>query len=163
MRARVAFLLAVVSLVSAAGVLAAVVGSVRGIVHDPQHRPIPGAEIRLKAVNSAWSQSTKSNADGEFTFPVAPVGVYNVTVTAPGFETLQEDITVAVNSSPILHFQLPIGKISERITVLGGAESTAAETVTPTTLVSSQEIQQTPGAGLTNSLKMITDYVPALT
>jgi hypothetical protein len=32
---------------------------------------------------------------------------------------------------------------------------------TPTTTVSRQEIRDNPGAGLTNSMNMITDYVPA--
>ena len=31
---------------------ATVFGTVRGIVHDPQHRPIPGVEVVLKAENS---------------------------------------------------------------------------------------------------------------
>jgi Carboxypeptidase regulatory-like domain/TonB-dependent Receptor Plug Domain len=160
MRARVVFLLAVASLVSAAAGFAAVVGSVRGVVHDPQHRPIPDAEVTLSSVNSTWSQSTKSNANGEFTFPAVPVGVYKATVMARGFEALQESITVAVNSSPILHFQLAIGTVEETTTVVAQAETTATETATPTTLVTSREIQRTPGAGLTNSLKMITDFVP---
>ena len=33
--------------------------------------------------------------------------------------------------------------------------------MTPTTLVSRLDVQQTPGADRTNSLAMITDYVPA--
>ncbi|HVB85862.1 MAG TPA: TonB-dependent receptor, partial [Candidatus Dormibacteraeota bacterium] len=160
MRAGVVFLVAVASLVSAAAAFAAVVGSVRGIVHDPEHRPIPDAKIQLNAVKSAWSQSTKSNSNGEFTFPVVPVGVYNVTIKVPGFETQRQNIAVAVNSSPILHFELAIGTVKETTTVTAQAENTTTETATPTTLVSGQEIRQTPGAGQTNSLKMITDYVP---
>ena len=36
---------------------ATIFGSVRGVVHDPQHRPIPGAQVTLKAQNSDWTQS----------------------------------------------------------------------------------------------------------
>ena len=35
------------------------------------------------------------------------------------------------------------------------------DTVTPTTMLSRQDIQQTPGADRTNGVEMITDYVPA--
>ena len=35
------------------------------------------------------------------------------------------------------------------------------DTVTPTTLLNRQDIQQTPGADRTNGVEMITDYVPA--
>lgn len=102
----------------------------------------------------------KSNTNGEFTFPAVPVGDYRATISAHGFETLTDAVTIAVDSSPILHFQLSIGSVSEEITVTGEAESTATETATPTTAVSGQEISETPGAAETNSLKMITDYVP---
>jgi Carboxypeptidase regulatory-like domain/TonB dependent receptor-like, beta-barrel/TonB-dependent Receptor Plug Domain len=160
MRALKVFLLAAVSLASAAAVVAAVVGSVRGIVHDPQHRPIPGAEVKLDAVNSSWSQSTKSNDNGEFAFPAVPVGVYNVTISASKFQTQAQNVAVMVNASPILHFVLQIAAVSATATVTAEAESTAAETATPMTLVNRAEINQTPGADQTNSLQMITDFVP---
>ena len=34
---------------------ATIFGSVRGVVHDPQHRPIQGAHVTLKAQNSDWT------------------------------------------------------------------------------------------------------------
>ncbi len=34
-----------------------VFGTVRGVVHDPQHRPIQNAAVKLKAKASDWSQS----------------------------------------------------------------------------------------------------------
>ncbi len=160
MRARVVFLLAVVSLVSAAAAVGAVVGSVRGIVHDPQHRPISGAEVRLDAVGSAWSQSAQTNADGEFTFPAVPVGVYNVTVSAPNFQSVAQRVEVAVNSSPMIHFVLALSSVTQTATVTAEAETTNPQSATPTTFVSRGEIAQTPGADRTNSLQMITDYVP---
>jgi hypothetical protein len=160
MRALKVFLLAAVSLVSACAVFGAVVGSVRGIVHDPQHRPIAGAKVRLNAANSSWSQTTQSNENGEFTFPAVPVGVYNVTISAPKFERSVQNVAVMVNASPILHFVLQIAEVSATATVTAEAESIAAETATPTTLVSRTEINRTPGADLTNSLQMITDFVP---
>ena len=34
--------------------VAAVVGSIRGIIHDPQHRPVQNAMVMLKAKSSDW-------------------------------------------------------------------------------------------------------------
>ena len=59
---------------------ATIFGTVRGIVHDPQHRPIQGAHITLKAQNSDFTQSEDSNSNGEFDFSSVPIGVYTVTV-----------------------------------------------------------------------------------
>ena len=33
---------------------ATIFGSVRGVVHDPQHRPIQGAHIMLRTKNADW-------------------------------------------------------------------------------------------------------------
>jgi Carboxypeptidase regulatory-like domain len=51
---------------------ATIFGSVRGIVHDPQHRPIQGARVTLKAQGSDWTQSQDSNDNGEFVFTSVP-------------------------------------------------------------------------------------------
>ena len=48
------------------GVIATVIGSVRGVVHDPQHRPMSGAHVTLQANNSAYKQEADTNADGVF-------------------------------------------------------------------------------------------------
>ena len=47
---------------------ASIFGSVRGVVHDPQHRPIQGAHVTLKAQNSDWTQSQDSPDSGAFDF-----------------------------------------------------------------------------------------------
>ncbi len=161
MRALKVFLLAVVSLVSAAAALAVVFGTIRGIVHDPQHRPIADATVELKSTNSAWSRSVKTNANGEFTLPAVPFGRYSITVTAGGFSKLQQTFTLESDESPILHFELSIQPVSQTAEVTANVADIAASTVTPTTMVTRQEIEETPGATLTNSMAMITDYVPA--
>ncbi|MDE3170423.1 MAG: carboxypeptidase regulatory-like domain-containing protein, partial [Acidobacteriota bacterium] len=98
MRSWVVCLLAAVALIFAPAARPDVVGSVRGIVHDPQHRPILGASVRLRAANSTWSQSAQTSADGEFTFPAVPVGAYTLIIRARNFETTKESIEVMVNS-----------------------------------------------------------------
>jgi len=160
MRALKVFLLAVVSLLFAAAALAVVFGTIRGLVHDPQHRPIAGANVVLKSVNSSWSRSTKTNGNGEFTFPAVPFGQYSIMVTAAHFSQMEQTFTLESDESPILHFQLSIEPVSQSAEVTANVADIAASTVTPTTMVTRREIEETPGASLTNSMAMITDYVP---
>src|SRR5882762_5683993 len=47
---------------------ASVLGSVRGLIHDPQHRPVSGATVKLHAAGSAFEQTANSNDAGEFVF-----------------------------------------------------------------------------------------------
>lgn len=152
--------LALVVLLAAGVARATIFGSVRGIVHDPQHRPIDGAVIELRAKASAWSQRTRSNANGEFTFAAVPVGDYSVTVSAPGFQSSQQPLTVVSNSSPVLHFPLNLAGVKQTATVSAQASDVNLQSTSPTTLVARSAIQNTPGADRTNSLQMITDYVP---
>jgi len=140
---------------------ATVFGTVRGIVHDPQHRPVAGAEVQLKSATSDWSQGAKSDQDGEFTFSAVPLGDYVVTVSQPGFKATQETLTVASGSSPILHFQLALATVNQTTVVVGRADVANVDSVTPATLVDRTDIAQTPGADRSNALQMITDYVPA--
>ena len=65
---------------------ATIFGSVHGVIHDPQHRPIQGAQVTLKAQNSDWTQSQVSRDNGEFEFTSVPIGDYTATVTSKGFQ-----------------------------------------------------------------------------
>jgi Carboxypeptidase regulatory-like domain/TonB dependent receptor/TonB-dependent Receptor Plug Domain len=140
---------------------ATIFGRVQGIVHDPQHRPVAGASVKLQATTSDWSQTWQADVNGEFSFIAVPVGDYKITVTQPKFETAEQTVTVASGSSPILHFQLVIAPLNESTVVAAPAEVASMDSVTPTTLIDREDIAQTPGADRTNGMEMITDYVPA--
>ena len=139
---------------------ATIFGKIEGVVHDPQHRPVAGASVKLQALTSDWSAATQSDNNGEFSFTTVPVGDYKITVTQPKFETTEQIFTVASNSSPVLHFQLVIAAVNESVVVSGQANVANMDSVTPTTLLDRQDIEQTPGADRTNSMAMITDYTP---
>ena len=136
--------------------------TVRGVVLDPQHRPIVGAAVTIHAVASAWTQTAKTDSNGEFSFADVAVGDYTVAVSQKGFGTVQQRITVHSDTSPVYQFALPVATVKSEVTVEGAPEVEYMQTVTPTTLVSRAEIQRTPGADLTNSLAMITDYTPEI-
>jgi len=140
---------------------ATIFGSVRGVVHDPQHRPIQGAHLTLKSQTSALTQSLDSNDHGEFIFPSVPVGTYTVTVASKGFEQASQAVLVESDTSPVLHFELKIEGAKENVTVSEAPVQASTDSITPTALISRKDIQETPGADRTNGLEMITDYVPA--
>jgi hypothetical protein len=140
---------------------ATIFGSVRGVVHDPQHRPIQGAHLTLKAQNSDWTQSQNSDDNGEFLFTSVPIGNYTVTVTTNGFREVSQSVIVQSDTSPVLHFQLTVAGAHENIVVSENPQEATTQTVTPTTMLSRTDIQQTPGADRANGMEMITDYVPA--
>ena len=160
MRPRHGFFAVAVVLLSVQQFYATSFGEVRGIVHDPAHRPVQGAQVTLRAIASAWSQRAQSNADGEFHFEAVPAGDYEVSVSALDFAPFQQQITVTSGKGPVFHFQLEIAGLKQTMEVSGAVSKLSTQSSTVQTAVSPQEIAQTPGADQTNSLAMITDYVP---
>jgi len=139
---------------------ASVFGSIRGVVHDPQHRPVENAMVMLRSKTSDWTTSATTDASGEFSFNAVALGEYTVTVVAPNFDQAAQNVVVTSGSQPVLHFALRVATSKETVNVSGAPEAAPTDSATPTTLVSRLDIEQTPGAARTNSLAMITDYVP---
>ena len=153
--------LTAVFLLMGGAAFATIFGSVRGVIHDPQHRPVQGVHVTLKAQNSDWTQSQDSSDGGGFEFSSVPIGNYTVTVLSKGFQEMRQDVIVQSDTSPVLHFELTVAGAKETVSVSGTPVAAPMDTVTPTTMVSRVDIQQTPGADRTNGMEMITDYVPA--
>ena len=156
MRRVLLFVLFVLPLGGAA--LATVFGTVRGIVHDPQHRPVSGVQVVLKARASEFTLTVRTDDAGQFHFDAVPLGEYTVAVSDSNFAADQQNVAVLSGSAPILHFELRLPTQNE--TVIVSADAAQTETITPTTLVDRLQIQETPGAARANSLAMITNYVP---
>ncbi len=150
----------VVSLFIALPAFATVFGTVRGIVHDPQHRPVQDVTVTLKAKTSSYVQTAQTDPNGEFHFDAVPLGEYRVTASAAAFAPEEQSIAVLSGTAPILHFDLKLGSQTESITVSADSGPAQLESITPTTVVNRLEISDTPGASRTNSLALITDYVP---
>src|SRR5277367_7077171 len=113
---------------------ASIFGTIRGIVHDPQHRPIAGATVLMKSATSAYSQTAQTDGDGQFNFSAVTVGDYSVTVTQPGFDASTQAVTVTSGSAPILHFQLQLSSIKQTAIVMAQTDTVSIDSVTPTTL-----------------------------
>src|SRR5260370_37923761 len=85
---------------------AATLSSVKGVVHDSQHRPVAGAVVTLKARQADWTQQATTDAEGTFQIGAVPVGDYTVTVVLQGLATATQPLTVISGTAPVLHFQL---------------------------------------------------------
>lgn len=103
----IALLCGVVALMSSMA-LATIFGSVRGIIHDPQHRPIQDAMVMLKSKSSEWTKSASTDANGEFAFHAVPLGDYSISVASPGFAQASQNLVVNSGTEPVVHSQLSL-------------------------------------------------------
>ena len=101
-------MLVAVALLSSLTAFATIFGTVSGLIHDPQHRPVQGAQVTLHAANSAWTKSISSNDSGEFRFDSVPLGEYTVTVelTALPRSSKNSSSAPAVMSAPTFRSRL---------------------------------------------------------
>jgi len=152
------FVLAV--LLSSVFAHATIFGTVSGLIHDPQHRPVQGAQVTLQATDSAWTKSVTSDDSGEFRFDVVPLGEYKVTVELAGFASQEQKLVLSSGRDARVHFSLSVAQAKETVEVTDTSLGVNTESSSSTTLISRRQVAETPGADQTNSLNMITNYVP---
>src|SRR6266446_6428645 len=120
---RLKFLAFVVLLLITTAAFANIYGAIRGVVHDPQHRPIQNAMVMLRAKSSDWAKSVTTDATGEFQFNAVPLGDYSVSVASQGFAETSRDVTVVSGTVPVVHFLLKVATANANVTVSAATEA----------------------------------------
>lgn len=139
---------------------AGIFGTVRGIVHDVQHRPIAGAHLVLQATQSDWKREAVTGNEGEFQMDAVPAGNYTIKITHDGFREYLADLAVTAESAPLRHFPLDVAGVSERVLVNESAQTVDTTSSSNPISVSRQTIAETPGATRANSFDFVTAYTP---
>lgn len=138
----------------------AVTAELRGVVHDPAHRPIADARVAVESVRSDSRLTLMSDASGAFAMSALPAGEYRVRVEAAGFAAQQQQVALAAGNAHVLHFELAVAASREEVRVTDTAlEADATSSTTQTTITRSQ-IESYAGADQSNSLRLITQFVP---
>ncbi len=155
-------LLAVLLLGSFAAQAQNVYGVITGRVLDPSGAVVPGAAVVAVNTGTAARFPVTSSADGLFTLPALPVGVYDVTVEAPGFQNYtMRGIRLQVNETIRVDANLSVGASSETVTVV--AESVVVDTISPTlkAVVDQKRIEELPlnGRNPTQLMRLVVGTV----
>ena len=95
-----------------------VTAAVTGSVVDPVGASIVGATITAKDKERETTYAVQTNTTGVFQIPRLPIGTYELTVKAPGFQTaIYRSITLVLNQIARVDFQLKIGQAAETVDV----------------------------------------------
>jgi outer membrane receptor protein involved in Fe transport len=117
-------------------------------VLDPSGALIAGATVEV--VNDATNvvYSTKTNSSGIYLAPDLPPSTYRIQVSHLGFKTIiKPDVILNVRDAVAINFTLPIGAISETVTVEGGAPLIDAQDAAVSTVVDRQFAENLPMNG----------------
>jgi hypothetical protein len=93
-------------------------GSIDGRVADASDAAVPGATVTATHVETNVTSAATTNAEGNFSLPLLPVGTYNIAVEIPGFKKVErQGIEVRIGDRLALAFKLEVGGVEETVTV----------------------------------------------
>ena len=105
-------------------------GTLEGTVTDPSGGRVPGASVTVRNVGTGFSTSEPSKSEGEFRFSFLPVGEYELTASARGFQTTRiTGIRVDVNRVLSLPLQLSVAPANTVAVSVSAAGVDASPTV----------------------------------
>jgi Carboxypeptidase regulatory-like domain len=93
-------------------------GKITGVVKDHTDAVIPGATVIALNAATGVKQTTKTDDQGSYAFPVLPVGQYEIDVTADGFNPKNtRGLAIDINTALTVDVTLQLSEQSETITV----------------------------------------------
>ena len=136
-------------------------GTISGIVIDPSGAAIGGAQVLVVNDATRVQYPGTTNGEGIYLISSLPPGSYRLQVSKQGFKTvIKPDITVNVQDALALNFTLPLGAVSEVVTVQGGAPLVNTESAAVGTVIDRQFVDSLPLNGRSfNTLLQLTPGV----
>jgi len=138
---------------------------VTGLVTDQSGAVVAGANIALTDPATNGTHSTISGATGLYVLPGLNPALYNLKVTAKGFETfMQNGIVVNTSATARVDVKLTVGAEATTVTVQADALAVQADSNVISTLITSEDISDLAtenrnfsslaalGLGVTNSM-----------
>jgi hypothetical protein len=97
-------------------------GTITGTVTDASGAVIPAASLVARNAETDARYSTVTTPTGNYTLPELPVGIYELTVTAPGFSSfIQQGIRVELAQTARVDVAMRVGASNETVTVTADA------------------------------------------
>jgi hypothetical protein len=95
-----------------------ITATINGVVTDPSGGTVGGAKIVATDIDRGTHFSTATDAGGNYSLPLLPIGRYDVKVESTGFQTaIRRDVKLVLNQVAAINFQLQVGNLSQTIEV----------------------------------------------
>jgi hypothetical protein len=122
-----------------------VAGRISGMVSDPSGAFVAGATVTLNNVGNGTNQTTTTNDQGQYSFPVVPFGHYELAVNSPGFQPYKKiSVVIDVNSALQIDATLQIGQSSQTVEVNDSVVTIQMSDTEIGETISSQHVAEVP-------------------
>src|SRR5689334_1892801 len=120
-------------------------GTITGAVTDPSGAVVAGARVSAENMDTHNIVETVTTSTGNYTLPQLPVGMWDVTVEAPGFKKFRSlKNTIEVAQTVRVDAILEVGANTESISVQAEAVAIRTESADVTTTVSNHMMVELP-------------------
>ena len=134
-----------------------------GNVVDPSGAVVPDAAVVVVETATGTTRNVQTNASGLFTVPLLQPGIYDLTVSKSGFETVkQANIELQINQLANLKLTLSVGSVGQTVNVNSSAPVLETQTAGLGTVIAPKEIGDLPlnGRQFTQLLQLAPGTVP---
>jgi hypothetical protein len=126
--------------------------SITGTIVDTGGGVLPGVTLTLASPNMVGGvRQAVTNAQGVYRFSELPPGVFELTATLQGFQTLRRtELRVAVATTLTIDLVMPVGAVTETVTVSGQGPIVDIQTTASTTKLATETLESLPVAAVSN-------------
>lgn len=116
-----------------------------GRISDTNGTGLAAAKIAARNQATGEKFTVQTDGEGNFNLENLPAGNYRITVEANGFSSVSREISISGNANESLDISLPVGNISESVTVTATRTQVATtDTAVPVTVISREELERKP-------------------
>jgi hypothetical protein len=120
-------------------------GTFTGSVLDDQGASIGDVHIEARNLGTQLTYNTQSAADGTYSLPLLPVGQYEVSATASGFESFrQSPVNLDVGQRQRIDITLKVGATSQTVSVTADQPILQTEESSLGNVIEGRSIQEIP-------------------
>ena len=94
-------------------------GTIAGAITDSTGAVLPGGSVVIQNAVSGYTRTAVADSAGHYQFTNVPFNPYRMTVTAPGFASIEQDVEVRSSVPLTVDVALQVGAASTEVTVTG--------------------------------------------
>ena len=122
-------------------------GRISGVVTDDSGAIVPGVTVTASSPALIQTQTTTSGGDGSYRFPALPSGLYALTYSLQGFQTVRrEGVRVTLNQTFTIDAKLKPASLTETMTITAEAPTVDTTTTSIGTAFTKELLTDIPNA-----------------